>query len=103
MKDVKDYENIKSNNSTSQQNYHFIGSSFGKNSVPPLHEIVKVRQLLQRKEPTFYENKISEEVKLNDSTEESQEPFSSSKPIVKIETEKSQNSLNTQKSFQSKN
>jgi hypothetical protein len=61
--------------------YHFIGSSFGKDSVPTLREVVKTKNLHRRQEQSIYENKVSEEVKLTDTGESDGNPHNSNEKI----------------------
>ncbi|CAI2381529.1 unnamed protein product [Moneuplotes crassus] len=75
----KDKDHLKVKTNSNNGSYHFIGSSFGKNSIPALKECMKEKQKLQKSDPIVYENKMSEEVKLNDTLQYSQEPQSSEK------------------------
>ena len=56
-------------NKYTSNDYHFIGSSFGKNSIPNIKEIVSQRQLNSIVEPSHTEMKYSEEVKLTESVD----------------------------------
>ena len=49
--------------------YQFIGSSFGKHSIPAIKEIVNQKQLNSIVEPNYAEMKYSEEVKLTESND----------------------------------
>lgn len=63
-----DKKQIKQNKG-SNNDYHFIGSSFGKNSIPGIKEIINHKHTNSFIEPTFTEVKYSEEVKLTESND----------------------------------
>ncbi|CAI2384542.1 unnamed protein product [Moneuplotes crassus] len=91
-KKSKDYDRLKGKTDSNSGSYHFIGSSFGKNSIPGLKEFVEQRQKTQKEESVIYENKVSEEVKLNATLQYSQEFLSSEKSFMQLEN---QNSIKT--------
>ena len=71
LKPTSDYEANSIKNGTGRQNSqgHFIGSSFGKNSLPHFNEIMKKQY---QNSNYAYEEKSSEEIKLNESNESKQ-------------------------------
>ena len=56
-------------NKCTPNDYHFIGSSFGKNSIPGINEVVSHKHINSINEPSFTEMKFSEEVNLSESND----------------------------------
>lgn len=73
---MKDYEDVSENKQGGGgYNYHFIGSSFGKNSVPNLQDMVKSKKMSNTKESIPYKNKESKKIKLRNYNEYDQNPL----------------------------